>query len=316
MRNKTPSLSIVIPCHNEEEIIKDSCDTLIDIIKRWDEDFISEYEIVLVNNGSTDLTLDEMLSIQNKTDSIVVVDLRKNFGFQGSINARLNQAKFDMVVTIDADLQDDPVKIYDMINEYKNGYDLVLGVRNSRKSDSFAKRFTSQSYYNILKMFGIKSVKNHGEFRLMSRALVDELKQLTESNRYLRSLIFELEDKYAIVSYERTKREKGVSKFGPKQLIALAIDGITSFTSIPIKIVTFIGLGMFIFSIVISFYVFYMKISGYADEVPGWTFLAALLSFFGGIQCLSIGIIGEYVSKIFIEVKNRPIYLVRKVYKN
>ena len=122
MRNKSPSLSIVIPCHNEEEIIQKSCNTLIDIIKRWDEGFISDYEIILVNNGSTDLTLREMLSIQNEINGIVVVDLRKNFGYQGSINAGLDHAKFDMVVTIEADLQDDPSKIYDMWRECRGPF--------------------------------------------------------------------------------------------------------------------------------------------------------------------------------------------------
>jgi len=315
MQDKTPSLSIVIPCHNEEEVIEGTCNTLIEIVNDWPEGTIDGFELVLVNNGSTDGTLNHMLSVQKEHDGVVIIDLRKNFGYQGSISAGLHHAKFDMVVTIDSDLQDDPTKIYNMIEEYKNGYELVLGVRKCRESDPFIKRITAESYYKLLKVLGVKSVYNHGDFRLMSRALVDEFKKLKESNRYLRSLLFELESRYAIVSYDRTQRTKGVSKFNPKQLVALAIDGITSFTSFPIRFITFIGLGMFLFSIMVGVYVLYMKTFGYADEVPGWTFLSALFLFFGGIQCLSIGIIGEYISKIFIEVKSRPLYAVRNVYK-
>jgi len=314
IRKESPSLSIVIPCHNEEEVIYDSCQTIQSIIEGWEDQFISDYEIVLVNNGSTDHTLNKMLSIYDEFDCVVIVDLRKNFGYQGSISAGLRYAKYDMVVSIDADLQDDPKKIYEMIVEYKKGFDMVLGVRKGRLSDGFLKRTTAHLYYSLLSLLGIRSVYNHADFRLLARSLVDDLNLLTENNRYLRSLVLELEGEYSKVYYDRRKRDKGRSKFKSRQLVSLAVDGITSFTSAPIRIVTLTGLSMFMIALGIGVYVSYLKMFGYADDVPGWAFLAGLFSLFGGIQCLSIGVIGEYISKIYIEVKNRPLYTVRKIY--
>lgn len=310
-----PSLSIVIPCHNEEEVIESTCSRLEIIIGNWPTGSISNIEFILVNNGSTDNTLAAMLAYQKKNDKVVIVDLGKNYGYQGSITAGLQYAQHDVVVTIDADLQDDPEKIWDMLVKYREGYELVLGVRSNRYADSFLKRITAQLFYIMLKKMGIKSVSNHGDFRLMSRRLVQEFNKLPERNRYIRSLIFELESQYACVYYKRTKRQKGKSKFSLLHLIILALDGITSFTSLPIRIVTLAGILMFLFSIAMAIYVLYIKFIIHVN-VPGWSFLAILFLFFGGINCLSTGIIGEYIGRIYTEVKQRPIYTVRKLYRS
>lgn len=309
------SLSVVIPCYNEEEVIENTYERLSALLRDWCATLISGYEIVMVNNGSTDNTLGKMLGIRERDDNVTVVDLRRNYGYQGSITAGLFHAKEDMVVSIDADLQDDPSKIKDMILKFYEGYEMVLGVRKNRDSDSRLKRYSAQLYYRLLNKLGVRSVYNHGDFRLLSRQLVDDFKRMSERNRYIRGMIFELESRYACVFYDRTERKAGKTKFDLPNLFGLAIDGITSFTSIPIRFVSFIGLSMFFISIIGFFYVLFMKYV-INVRVPGWSSIAVIVLFYGGIQTLSLGIIGEYISKIYFETKQRPLFLVRHLYTN
>lgn len=308
-------LSLVIPCHNEEEVIKDSYkilkEILTDLVKTQ---AITDYELLLVNNGSTDRTLDKMIEIYESDSKVIVLDLRKNYGYQGSISAGMFYADGDAVITIDADLQDDPYKIPDMIRLYKEGYEMVLGIRKDRSKDSFFKRLTANFYYDLLNFLGVNCIKNHGDFRLLSRKLVEEFKKLPERNRFIRAMILELESKYACVYYDREKRKKGKTKFNLKALISLAIDGITSFTSAPIKLVTYFGFITFILSLIGCLYVLNEKFIKKVD-VPGWAFLSILILFFGGVQSLFLGIVGEYIAKTYMEVKKRPLFLVRKIYK-
>ena len=313
MPTTAPSLSIVIPCHNEENVIESTCERLIQLIEQWPSQIISNFELVLVNNGSTDQTLEVMLLLQKTYKNIKIVDLVKNYGYQGSITAGLHHAKNEMIVTIDADLQDDPIKIIDMVQKYKEGYGLVIGIRSNRNTDSFLKKNTAQIYYKLLEKLGVHSVYNHGEFRLMSRRLVNDFKNLKERNRYIRSLIFELESKYACVFYERSERQTGVTKFKLTQLIGLSLDGITSFSIVPIRFVTFLGISMMGLAITGIGIVLYIKYIALVN-VPGWASLVTLFFLFGGIQCFSIGIIGEYIAKIYIEVKARPVFSVRRLY--
>lgn len=316
MDKKPTSLSIVVPCHNEQEVLKNTYQTLVDLCNEWKSaGLITAYELVFTNNGSTDNTLALMRELYAKTPNMVIVDLRKDFGFQGSISAGLYHAQHEMVVSIDADLQDDPTKIKDMIEKYYEGYELVLGVRDNRDSDSFLKRTTAQSFYRLLNKLGIKCVYNHADFRLMSLAMVQELKKFPERVRFLRGLIFEIESKYAVVYYKRRKREAGKSKFTLKSLFGLALDGITSFSSVPIRIVTMLGFFMFFLSLVGLGFVLWVKIVR-GVEVPGWAFLSVIILFFGGIQNMSLGVIGEYIAKIFSESKARPIFIVRKLYRH
>jgi len=313
--DKLKSLSIVIPCYNEEEVINDSYLILINLIKNKFKKLISTYEIVLVNNGSSDNTLEKMIDLQKENKNIVIVDLRNNFGYQGSISAGLYHASNDMVVTIDADLQDDPSKILEMIEMHYKGYDLVLGIRENRNSDSFFKKHSAQMYYKFLNILGVDSIYNHGDFRLMSKSLLEEFKKYSERNRYIRSLILSLDNKYGCVYYERTERKKGTSKFNISSLFSLAIDGITSFSTTPIRFISIFGIILFLISIFGMFYVLYEKLINNVD-VPGWAFTSILIMIFGGLNSLFIGIIGEYIGKTYIETKQRPIFTVRKVYKS
>jgi len=307
-------LSVVLPCHNEEEVIQSTYRRLRELIRGWEKDLVSRYEIVMVNNGSTDATLEKMLEIRREDQNVVILDLRRNFGYQGSITAGLFNASGEVVVSIDADLQDDPAKIGEMIQQYRQGYDLVLGVRSDRTTDSFFKRITANLYYRFLKLMGIPSVSNHGDFRLMSRSLLEDLKQFGERNRYLRGLIFQVESRYACVYYKRTPRQAGKTKFRPLSLFSLAWDGITSFSNVPVKMVLFFGVLLFLASLVGIAYVLLMKYV-YLRNVPGWASILTFFLFFSGIQNLFLGVIGEYISKIFIEAKQRPLYLVRRRYQ-
>jgi glycosyltransferase involved in cell wall biosynthesis len=243
----------------------------------------------------------------------VIVDLRSNFGYQGSITAGLHHASNDMIVTIDADLQDDPNKIEEMVEKHYEGFDLVLGVRENRESDSFFKRNSAEAFYKLMGFLGVNSVRNHGDFRLMSKGLLNDFKQHHERNRYIRGMILSLESKYAIVKYPRSAREAGETKFNFKRLIGLALDGITSFSIAPIRMIVFLGLIMFGLSLIGISYILYQKFfAGIAVE--GWAFVALSVSLFGGLNSLFIGIIGEYVGKSYIESKQRPNFTVREFY--
>lgn len=309
------SLNIVIPCHNEEEVIFNTHHIIDNFCKNLkNENIITEYEIVLVNNGSTDNTSLKMEEIFAKSLNTKVIDLRRNYGYQGSITAGLFNTSKEMVVTIDADLQDDYKKIKEMIFKHYEGFDLVLGVRKNRKTDSFFKRHSAEYYYKFLKLLGIDLVFNHGDFRLMSHSLVEDFKKFPEKNRYIRGMIFKLESKFSCVYYEREKRKQGQSKFNLGSLFSLAFDGIASFSISPIRFIFFFGIVVFLLSIIGMSYVFYEKIINGID-VPGWAFTTTFVMLFGGLNSLFIGIIGEYIGRTYIETKQRPIFSIRKIYK-
>jgi len=307
------SLSIVLPCHNEEEVLPRSWKELNEILLPLLNKTISDYELVMVNNGSTDNTLNVMLDLQKKDSRIKIIDLRNNFGYQGSITAGLYHANNDMIITIDADLQDDPSKIGEMVERHYEGYDLVLGIRKDRKTDSFFKRLTANAFYSLSNILGLKTVPHHGEFRLMSKELLEDFKKYEEKNRYIRGLILSLESKYATVAYNRRERQAGETKFKPLKLIELALEGITSFSIAPIHMITIIGFIVFFLSLLIMLFILYQKFFG-SVAIEGWAFLALSVSLFGGLNSLFIGIIGEYLGKNYMESKNRPMFVVRKVY--
>jgi polyisoprenyl-phosphate glycosyltransferase len=309
------TLTIVIPCHNEQEVLVQTHQTLTGLLQQWlREGLISDYEIVAVNNGSTDATLEVMQELLQSDPRLVVVDLRANYGYQGSLSAGIHHATQDMVVTIDADLQDDPLKIREMILKHYEGFELVVGVRSDRSADAPLKRLTATWYYKLLRKLGVNAVPHHGDFRLLSRALARDFEQFTERNRYLRAMIFDLDSRYACVEYRRTPRTAGRSKFSFSHLVALGLDGITSYSSRPVHLVFMLGLTMFLLSFVGIGYVAFIKLFT-QQSVPGWASTAVILLFFFGLQNLSIGVIGEYLSKVYVEVKQRPLYLVRHVYR-
>lgn len=310
---KIKLISIVVPCHNEQEILPETHERLTKILNhlRISERF-SDYEIVYVDNGSTDMTLQVLRDLFKSDPHIKIISLRRNFGYQGSISAGLFYAKGDAVVTIDADLQDPPEKIEEMISYFEQGYDLVLGIREDRSSDSFLKRIFSEYYYKFLKLLGVDIVYNHGDFRLMAKSLVEEFNALTERNRFIRAMILQLESKYAVVKYKREPRRAGHTKFNMNSLLSLGVDGIVSFSYMPLRLASLAGIFMCLLAFLGILWVIYIKLS--MDIIPGWASTLLPIFALGGVQLLIMGLIGEYIGRLYIEVKQRPLFTVREKY--
>lgn len=310
---KVDLLSIVVPCHNEQEVLPETQERLhrilTDLLSR---NLCRNYEIVYIDNGSTDQTRETVEKLREKYSYIRFIVLRCDFGYQGSVSAGLAYARGDVVVTIDADLQDPPEKIGEMIGHYEDGIDLVLGVREDRSSDSFVKRVFSENYYRLLRVMGVNIVHNHGDFRLMSRALVDEFNCLTERNRFIRGMVLQLDSSYRTVTYRRVARTKGYSKFSPKALFSLSFNGIVSFSYLPLHFVFLTGVFVCLISAIGIGWILYMKFS--TDSVPGWASTLLPIISFGGFQLFALGLIGEYIGRLYLEVKRRPLFVVRKEY--
>jgi len=313
---KTGLVSIVVPCHNEEEGLQGTHEILSKIMGNLVSlKKISDYELIYVDNGSTDNSLDIMKKIFTSDSHARIIALRRNFGYQGSISAGLFHAKGDAVVTIDADLQDQPDKIEEMITYFEQGYDLVLGVREDRSSDSFIKRFFAENFYRLMRLMGVNIIYNHGDFRLMAQPLVQEFNALPERNRLIRAMVLQLDSRFAAVYYKRQPRKVGRSKFNPRSLFSLSLDGIVSFTYMPLRVASVAGLLFSLFALIGIVWVLYIKIV--TDKlVPGWASTLLPILALGGLQLFFLGLIGEYVGRLYTEVKHRPLFIVREEYSH
>ncbi len=308
---KLQKLSVIVPCYNEQEVIESTHRRLLSVLESLvKKSRCASYEILYVNDGSSDQTGAILEQIFSKDKHVRVILLRRNFGLQGAISAGLCLVNADAVVTIDADLQDPPEAIEEMITHYENGYDLVLGVREDRQTDSFSKKFMAENYYRLMKMLGVEIVYNHGDFRLMAKPLIDEFNQLSERNRFIRGMILTLDNHYATVSYKRQPRMQGVTKFNFGRMLSFSLDGILSFTFVPLRMVSITGLVFCLLALLGALYILYTKIINIA--LPGWTSIVLPLFIFNGLQILSLGIIGEYLGRLYIEVKRRPLFSVRR----
>jgi len=313
---KVKLLTVVVPCFNEQEVLPLTYIRLVYVLNdliRCEKIFA--YELIFVDNGSTDETLKVLKNLFEKDDHIRIVSLRRNFGYQGSITAGLFHARGDIVVTIDADLQDPPEKISEMITFFQEGYDLVLGVREDRSSDSLLKRLFSNIYYRLLKIMGVDVVSNHGDFRLMAKSLVDEFNAMTERNRFIRAMILQLESKYAIVSYKREPRIAGKTKFNISELFSFSFDGIISFSFFPLRLASIVGSILFICSTISALWVLYIKLLT-VRSIPGWASTLVPILGLGGMQLFFLGIIGEYIGRLYVEVKQRPLFTVREEFSH
>lgn len=310
---KIKLLSIAVPCHNEQEVLPITHERLSKILNDLlTSGKFSNYEIIYVDNGSTDNTLQVLKNIFESDMHVRIISLRRDFGYQGSISAGLFHAQGDAVVTVDADLQDPPEKIGEMIAYFEKGYDLVLGVRIDRSADSLAKMFFSENYYRLMRLMGVEVVRNHGDFRLMAKSLVQEFNALPERNRFIRAMILKLESRYAIVSYPREPRTVGQTKFNISSLFSLGFDGIVSFSYAPLRLASVVGILMCLFAMIGSFWVLYIKL--FTDVIPGWASTILPILALGGFQLIILGLIGEYVGRLYIEVKQRPLFVVREKY--
>ncbi|MBR4023642.1 MAG: glycosyltransferase family 2 protein [Ruminococcus sp.] len=311
--NNIAILYMVVPCYNEEAVLHETAKQLKEKYKSLIErKLISEQSrVVFVNDGSKDKTwqiIEELHS--DSPEYFSGINLARNSGHQNAVLAGLMTVKdiCDIAITMDADLQDDINAIDSMVEEYYKGNQVVYGVRSERKTDTFFKRFTAESFYKFMKVMGADVVYNHADFRLMSKVVLKELENFKEVNLFLRGMIPLIGYKSTSVYYERNERFAGESKYPLKKMLAFAMNGITSFSVKPLKIITGIGFLMVFLSMIAFIWAFVAKFIG--ESELGWSSLICSIWFIGGLQILCLGVIGEYIGKIYAEVKQRPRYIV------
>lgn len=312
---KMNKLAIVVPCYNEEEVLELTSDTLRGVLDALmkKEKIAEDSFILFVNDGSRDRTWELIEKEHGAHSQVRGLKLAGNVGHQNALTAGLLTAMnmCDVMISIDADLQDDVNVIEEMVDKFHEGKDIVYGVRSGRSTDSFLKRTTAQGFYRFMSLMGVKTIYNHADFRLMSRRAVEQFSQFGESNLFLRGIVPLIGYETDSVYYERRERAAGKSKYPLKKMLALAFNGITSFSIKPINLITVMGILMVIGSVLAAVYAF---ISYFTDNVvQGWTSLILSVWFIGGVQLVAIGLVGQYIGKIYMEVKHRPRYNIEKI---
>ena len=311
---KEEILYVVVPCYNEEEVLTETTrrlkEKLENLIK--DKKISNKSRVMYINDGSKDNTWNLIEEISNKENLFTGISLSRNRGHQNALLAGLMTAKnyADIVISMDADLQDDINAIDEMIEKYNNGAQIVYGVRSSRKKDTAFKRITAEGFYKFMKLMGVEVVFNHADYRLTSKRVLEELENYGEINLFLRGMFPLIGFKTDIVYYERNERFAGSSKYPLKKMLSFAWEGITSFSVKPIKMILNIGIIMFVLSIIMIIYSIVSKCLG--NTVDGWTFITCSIWLVAGIQMLSLGIVGEYIGKIYSETKRRPRFIISR----
>ncbi len=304
-------ISLVVPFYNEEANVES---TLAVIAENIDTQRYS-WEVIAVNDGSSDDTLKKLLTVRSFEFKLVVVDLSRNFGKEAALSAGLEQAMGDAVIPLDADLQDPPQLISMLIEKWEEGYDVVLARRVDRSSDSFLKRATAGAFYSVINRLSDVEIPHHvGDFRLMDRRVIDVLKTLPEARRFMKGLFAWAGFRTTIVDYIRPERNLGDSKFSGWKLWNLALEGITSFSIVPLKIWTYIGFIVAACSFIYGSFIVGRTIL-FGVDVPGYASLTSILLFMSGLQMIGLGVLGEYVGRIYLESKRRPAFVVRSVHK-
>ena len=307
-----PILYIVVPCYNEEEVLAETTKRLTaKLTSMIKGNTVSpNSRIMYVNDGSKDRTWEIISSYYEENEFVTGVNLSRNRGHQNALLAGLMTAKeyADIVISMDADLQDDIEVLDKFVEEYNSGCDIVYGVRSSRKKDSFFKKNTALAFYKLMEKMGVEIVYNHADYRLMSKRAIEELSNFKEVNLFLRGIIPMIGFKTSTVEYERDKRFAGESKYPLKKMVSFAIDGITSCSIKPIRLITTFGFLVFLVSMLLLVYVVIGHFLG--NTVEGWPTLMVMICFFGGFQIMSIGVVGEYVGKIYMETKERPRFII------
>lgn len=310
----TIALAIVVPCFNEQEVLPETAKRLLALLDRLEATgrVAANSALYFVDDGSADATWEIIQLLASKDSRVRGVKLSKNCGHQNALLAGMSVTQEDAVVTLDADLQDDIAAIDTMLERFSEGYEIVYGVRKSRNTDTAFKRGAAQSYYRLLKLLGVEVVYNHADFRLMSRRAATHLLDYSEVNLFLRGIVPLLGFKGAIVPYDRTARFAGKSKYPLTRSIGLALDGITSFSITPLRCIAVIGCLVFVMSFLMVGWVLYGKLF-MNTAIPGWASSVIPIYFLGGIQLLSIGVVGEYLAKIYMETKRRPRYVIERL---
>lgn len=314
MKNEK-TLYVVVPCYKEEAVLPETAKRLREKLHALIDQgkIASGSRILFVNDGSKDRTWEIIEGLHAQDPIYSGVNLSRNRGHQNALLAGLLTAVqyADMMVSMDADLQDDINAMDAMIDRYHEGYDVVYGVRSARKTDTAFKRMTAEGFYKLMRAMGVEIVFNHADYRLMSRRAVEGLAQFEEVNLFLRGIVPQIGYPWTCVEYERAARFAGESKYPLKKMIAFALDGITSFSVKPMRLILFVGALIFCLSLIALLWALIAKLSGHS--VGGWTSLMCSIWMIGGIQLLSLGVIGEYIGKIYSEAKRRPRFIIERV---
>ena len=306
-------LSIVIPCYNEEDVLHETTRQLIFLFQKLigKNKINDQSRVYFIDDGSHDCTWELIVSLAEVNPLVRGIKLSRNRGHQNALLAGLLTAEGEVIISIDADLQDDLNSIEAMIDQYNSGYDIVYGIRDSRDTDTLFKKFTAQAYYHLLQKMGVEVVFDHADYRLMSRKAIEALREFGEVNLFLRGIIPQLGFSQSSVHYDRAERFAGVSKYPLRKMLALAWQGITSFSDIPLRVITVIGLLVSLCSFIISGWALFLRFFT-QEAIPGWASTVLPIYFLGGIQLLCLGVIGEYLAKVYQETKRRPRYTIDK----
>ncbi|MGG0387719.1 glycosyltransferase family 2 protein [Priestia megaterium] len=303
--------SIVVPVYNEEEVIHETYRRLTEVMRSTKE----AYELLFVNDGSKDRTAEIIKEYSEQDPAVVLLDFARNFGHQIAITAGMDYARGEAVVVIDADLQDPPELILEMIEKWKQGFDVVYAKRTKRKGETYFKKQTAAMFYRFLRaMTDIDIPLDTGDFRLLDRKVCNQMNSIQEKNRFVRGLVSWVGFKQIAVEYERDERLAGESKYPLKKMLKLSMDGITSFSYKPLKLASYAGVTLSGIGFIYLLVVMYLKL--FTDStITGWSSLIVIQLFFSGIILIILGMIGEYIGRIYDETKNRPLYIVREKYQ-
>lgn len=306
------NLYVVVPCYNEEAVLPETSKRMLELFEKMKSDNLinDKSRIVFVDDGSKDNTWSIIDNLAKEHNEIAGIKLARNAGHQNALLGGLMTVKedCDCAISIDADLQDDINVIPDMVRNFINGYDVVYGVRNKRETDTFFKRTTAIGFYKIMQLMGVKIVFNHADFRLMSKRALEGLAEFPERNLFLRGMVPLVGYKSTNVYYDRSDRFAGESKYPLKKMLSFAFDGITSFSISPIRLISGLGAAVCVISVIMAIYALVQKFIGHTGA--GWASLMVSIWFIGGVQLLSVGLIGEYIGKLYKEVKRRPRYII------
>lgn len=307
-----PLLTIIVPCFNEEAVLEKSTETFMALLKRMiiDGQISKNSHVLFVDDGSKDNTWTLISRFASSSSLIRGIKLSRNRGHQNALLAGLLEAEGDLMVSVDADLQDDINTIMEMVKSANNGAEIVYGVRSSRETDSLFKRISAETFYRFLRALGVEVVFNHADFRLMSRRAVESFRQFGEVNLFLRGMVPMLGFRADVVFYERAARLAGESKYPLRKMLSLAWEGVTSLSVQPLRFITLIGVLVSVISFLGGLWVLLSALSGHSIE--GWASVMLGIFLLGGIQLLALGVIGEYVGKIYVETKKRPRFIIEE----
>jgi len=306
-------LAIVVPCYNEQEVLPETCARMTALLARLQSvgKISEESRVYFVDDGSRDRTWSIIADFVRSGLPVIGVKLSRNFGHQNALLAGLLSAEGDAMVSVDADLQDDLRAIEEMLDHFHRGCDIVYGVRKRRETDSFFKRLSAESFYRLLASMGAQTVFNHADYRLMSSRAVEALRGFREVNLYLRGIVPLIGLRSAVVEYTRSARHAGESKYPLRRMIGLALDAITSFSIIPLRLISLLGLVVFAGSMAVTVWALWVALVS-DKAIPGWASVVLPMYFLGGVQLLALGAIGEYLGKLYVEAKSRPRFFVEQ----